>query len=110
MEQGSNGADGTPNQSRIWCLIGGEWRDSKERFDVVDPYSGLVVAQAPVATAQDVADAVDAAVAARPSAAVPGYQRAELLRRVQALIRERGDDIDRAITRETGKAIKPDIE
>ncbi len=106
MEQGANGADRTSNQSSICCLIGGEWRDSEERFDVVDSYSGLVVAQAPVATAKDVADAVEAAVAARPSAAVPGYQRAELLRRVQALIREREDDIACAITRETGKVIK----
>lgn len=95
-----------PDQGSIRCLIGGTWRDSAERLDVVDPYSGSVVARAPVATAQDVADAVGAASAARPAAAAPGYQRADLLRRVQALIREREEEIASSITRETGKAIK----
>ncbi|MEO8136909.1 MAG: aldehyde dehydrogenase family protein [Betaproteobacteria bacterium] len=95
-----------PNQGSVCCLIGGEWRDSEERLDVVDPYSGSVVAHVPVATPSDVADAVGAAVAARPFAAAPGYQRADLLRRVQALIREREVEIARSITRETGKAIK----
>ncbi len=93
-------------ETAVRCLIGGAWREAAERLDVVNPYSGETVGQAPVATQGDVTDAVAAAVAARSAAAAPGYRRAELLRQAQALIRERAEQIARAITRDTGKPIK----
>jgi acyl-CoA reductase-like NAD-dependent aldehyde dehydrogenase len=50
---------------------------------------------------------VAAAVAAKPvMAAMPGYKRAELLRRVAVLLNERVDLIAEVMARETGKAIK----
>lgn len=87
-------------------LIAGEWRGATDHIDVIDPWTGNAVAQAPVATPRDVDDAIIAAVAARSAAAAPGYQRADQLRRVQALVRERSDVIARAITGDTGKPIK----
>ena len=88
-------------------LIGGGWRDGAETYDDRDPYRGEVVAHAPVSQAADVEAAVEAAAAARDAAAaVPGFERAALLRRVGALIAQRSDDIARAIARETGKAIR----
>ncbi|MGA8049986.1 MAG: aldehyde dehydrogenase family protein, partial [Burkholderiales bacterium] len=48
-----------------------------------------------------------AAVAAkRRVGAMPGYERAALLRKVSALLLERADEIARIMSRETGKAIK----
>jgi len=87
--------------------IGGEWREALESYDVVDPYRGEVVAQAPRSSLKDLDDALGAAVAAKAqAAAMPGYERAKLLRRVGELLLARADDIGRTMARETGKAIK----
>ena len=91
----------------VRMLIGGAWRDGADSYQDRDPYRGEVVATVPVSTAADVDAAVEAAVAAKDrAAAVPGYQRAALLRRVGTLLAERTGDIARAMARETGKAIR----
>ena len=88
-------------------LIGGRWRKGRATSDVIDPYRGELVARAPASTQGDLNDALDAAVAARPqAAAMPGFERAKLLRRVIELLLERADDIALTMARETGKAIK----
>jgi acyl-CoA reductase-like NAD-dependent aldehyde dehydrogenase len=88
-------------------LIGGEWQTSAETAEVRDPYRGTVVARAPRSGLDDLQRAVAAAVAAKPvMAAMPGYKRAELLRRVAALLNQRVDQIAEVMARETGKAIK----
>jgi acyl-CoA reductase-like NAD-dependent aldehyde dehydrogenase len=88
-------------------LIGGAWVDAAQRYDVVDPYRGQVVARAPRSSLEDLEAAVSAAVSAKSAmAAMPGYQRAALLRRVGALLAERIDEVSEAMARETGKAIK----
>ena len=88
-------------------LIGGKWREGRATSDVIDPYRGELVARAPASTLGDLSDALDAAVAARPqAAAMPGFKRAKLLRRVGELLLARADDIGRTMARETGKAIR----
>lgn len=88
-------------------LIGGNWHSGEAQVDIRDPYRGNVVAQAPQSSLADLDAALSAAVAAKPVvAAMPGYQRAALLRKVGALLVERADRIARVMTRETGKAIK----
>ncbi len=88
-------------------LIGGAWRQPARSVPVRDPYSGRVVAHAPDSTLDELDQALDAAVAARAvMAALPGYQRAALLRRVSALLAGRADAIAEVMTRETGKALK----
>jgi acyl-CoA reductase-like NAD-dependent aldehyde dehydrogenase len=91
----------------IRMLIGGQWRAGATTKPVVDPYRGEVVAHAPESTLQDLDDALTAASAAKAQvAAMPGYQRAAMLRKVAALLVERADAIARVMARETGKAIK----
>jgi acyl-CoA reductase-like NAD-dependent aldehyde dehydrogenase len=88
-------------------LIGGAWREGGTERDIVNPYSGEVVARAPESSLQDLDDALSAATAAKPlAAAMPGYERAALLRKAGQLLLERVDDIALCMTRETGKAIK----
>jgi acyl-CoA reductase-like NAD-dependent aldehyde dehydrogenase len=88
-------------------LIGGRWCVPAETDDVRDPYRGDVIAQAPRASLADLDAALAAAVAAKKTAAaMPGYERAALLRRVGALLVERADRIAEIMARETGKAIK----
>jgi len=93
--------------ARLQMLIGGEWRFGEAEFDVVDPYRGERVARVPESSLKDLDDALRAAVAAKPKvAAMPGYERAALLRRVAALLVERAGEVAEIMTRETGKAIK----
>jgi acyl-CoA reductase-like NAD-dependent aldehyde dehydrogenase len=88
-------------------LIGGAWRQPAVTYEVRDPYRGDVVSLAPRSSQGDLDDALDAAVAAKSKmAAMPGFERAALLRRVGALIAERADRVAEIMARETGKAIK----
>ncbi len=92
---------------RIPMLIGGAWRFAADAYEVVDPYRGEVLATAPKSTPADLDAALDAAVAAKGGiAAMPGYERAALLRRAHALLLERAEDIARTMSRETGKSLK----
>lgn len=91
----------------IPMLIGGSWRPATEAYEVRDPYRGSVTATAPRSSLTDLDDALTAAVEAKAQmAAMPGYERAALLRRVGVLLLERADLIAEVMTRETGKAIK----
>ena len=96
-----------PDVARLRMLIGGEWRFGETERDVIDPYRSEPVARVPESTLADLDAALAAAVAAkRRVAAMPGYERAALLRKVSALLLERADEIARIMSRETGKAIK----
>jgi acyl-CoA reductase-like NAD-dependent aldehyde dehydrogenase len=87
--------------------IGGEWRAGTPEARIVDPYRGDIVAHAPESSLQDLDDALAAASAAKAQvAAMPGFQRAALLRKVGGLLAERADAIAGVMSRETGKAIK----
>lgn len=91
----------------IPMLIGGQWRQAAQSYEVRDPYRGAITALAPQSSAQDLDDALAAATQAKAvMAAMPGYERAALLRRVSALLVERADRIAEVMARETGKAIK----
>jgi len=91
----------------IPMLIGGAWREAAETYEVRDPYRGEVVALAPRSSHADLDAALSAAVEAKARvAAMPGYERAALLRRVGELLVARADVIAEIMARETGKAIK----
>ena len=93
--------------AHLKMFIGDRWRSGENERDVVDPYRGERVACAPESTLQDLDDALAAAAAAKAqAAAMPGYERAALLRKVAALLVERADGIAEIMSRETGKAIK----
>jgi acyl-CoA reductase-like NAD-dependent aldehyde dehydrogenase len=91
----------------IRMLIGGVWREGVQTHEVRDPYRGGVVAHAPISTAQDGSDALEAAYRAKQvMAAMPGYERAALLNRAADLIAARAQDIGRAMAMESGKALR----
>lgn len=91
----------------IPMLIAGAWREATDRVDVRNPYSGDVVAYAPRSSLADLEAALASAVATKAqAAAMPGYERARILRRVGAMLAERAGAIGEVIARETGKAIK----
>ncbi len=87
-------------------LVGGQWVDTPDHDESVDPYRGGVVARVARGTPDIVERAMAAAAAAGPTiAAMPGCQRAEILNHVARLIVERSEAIGRLMARETGKAI-----
>jgi acyl-CoA reductase-like NAD-dependent aldehyde dehydrogenase len=91
----------------IPMLVGGAWVDAKDTYEVADPYRGTVVARAPQSSIEDVDAALRAATASKPkAAALPGYERAALLRRVGRLLTDRAESIAEILTRESGKAIR----
>jgi acyl-CoA reductase-like NAD-dependent aldehyde dehydrogenase len=89
------------------ALIGGRWREPARTIEIRDPYRGELVGLMPVSAPADVEAAVAAAVEARAqAAAIPGYERAALLRRAAALVERDVSSLAELMTRETGKAIK----
>lgn len=95
------------DMATLRSFINGRWRDEGEPFDVVASRNSQVVGRALEASPRLVDEAVAAAVAAKAAvAALPGYERAAILRRVQAALADRADEIAMSITRETGKIIR----
>lgn len=93
--------------TKVPMLINGEWREGERLSEITDPYRGDVVALMPESSAEDLDDALRAAVVAKEVIAdTPAFERAALLRRVNVLLRERADEIAETMARETGKAVK----
>lgn len=89
-------------------FIAGEWLDAggRETLPVHDPATGEVLARLPIAGPDDIDRALDAAQAGfqiwrRTSA----YDRARVLHKAAALLRERAPAIGRATTMEQGKLL-----
>jgi acyl-CoA reductase-like NAD-dependent aldehyde dehydrogenase len=92
---------------RAEARIGSEYRASRTELEIVDPYRGDAVGYVAVSSEQDCAAAIESAAAAAPTmAAMPGYERAALLRSCADQLVTRAADIGRVMARETGKAIR----
>ena len=89
-------------------LIGGSWRPASGRatFTFHDPATDEVLAEVADASPGDGVAAIEAAAAAGDAvAALSPRARAQVLRRVEAVVRERIDDLAMLITREMGKPL-----
>lgn len=95
----------------ISAYIGGQWREAGKTQAVNDPYRAELVAQAPISTARDCDDALAAAQqGALAMADMPGYERAELLRRAADNVTAHADEIGLAMSRESGKALRDAVQ
>ena len=100
--------DGLPASGKGSLLIGGEWRaPAGGRYAPVrDPSTGRVVAEAPIASADEARTAVDAAADAEERwGRVPGHERARILRDAAERLRRDRDTLARLIATEVGKPI-----
>jgi acyl-CoA reductase-like NAD-dependent aldehyde dehydrogenase len=87
--------------------IDGNARHADHYDAVSDPWRGDIVGYAPVSTGKDCDDALSAAARAKETmAAMPGYERAELLRRAAGLLSSRSEQIGCVMSRESGKALR----
>lgn len=92
--------------AQLGLYIDGAWRgvDGRDTMDVLNPATGVGQAALPLASAGDLDDALTAADAGfRAWRAVAPEQRAAVLTKTAALIRERVEPIARLVTLEEGK-------
>ncbi|MFC0590701.1 NAD-dependent succinate-semialdehyde dehydrogenase [Novosphingobium aquiterrae] len=89
-------------------LINGSWKlgEGRDLFPVVDPARGETIAEVPLATPADLDEALDAAEKGFALwRATPVEQRAAVLHKAAALMRERSEAIARLLTQEQGKPL-----
>jgi len=87
-------------------LIAGEWCDaaSGKTIDVVNPATGKTIGKVAHAGIPDLDRALAAAQAGFEAwRKIPANQRADVMRKAAALVRERADAIGRVLTQEQGK-------
>jgi acyl-CoA reductase-like NAD-dependent aldehyde dehydrogenase len=87
-------------------LAAGEWMETGEWDEVRSPYDGAVVGRVAQADAALVDRAAAAAQRAFVSADFPQHERAAVLDRAAALVRERVEDLALTIAAEAGKPLK----
>ncbi len=86
------------------CLAAGRWAVEGEKFEVLSPYDGSVAGVALRPSPEVMEAAVSGAAAAFPfMKEMSTRERAEILRRAAGLIRERGEELARLISMESGK-------
>lgn len=91
-------------EHKFW--IGGKWKDSSERLEVINPYDGQVVGATYWASARDVEEAIAAAARAfEETRRLPAFRRADILLRISEGLKGRREEIARTITLESGKPI-----
>jgi len=90
-------------------LIGGSWAEPKSAEGVIDDRSpadlGVTLGRYPWATSQVEAAVAAAREAAARFAAVPQEERAQLVRRIGAVLKEREEELARAIALDVGKPL-----
>ena len=84
--------------------LNGAWTDKAEKIEVLNPFDGSVIDTVPKGDEADIQSALATAVrGAEIMAAMPGYERYQILHRAAELMEERLDDFGRTITLEEGK-------
>jgi malonate-semialdehyde dehydrogenase (acetylating)/methylmalonate-semialdehyde dehydrogenase len=97
-----------PPISKVANYINGHWTDStsSEWRDIVNPATGETLASVPLATADEVNAAVEAASNAFPEwRRTPPEDRIQPLFKLKMLLEEHLDEISRIITQENGKTL-----
>lgn len=88
-------------------LIGGEWRETKEVFAVVNPYSGAKIAEVSTANRENTEEAIALAeTAAREMRNLPRYEIAKGLRQIADGIEKRKKEFTETIAAEAAKPYK----
>lgn len=96
------------SSSELGIYINGSWRrgEGRDIHNVVNPATGAVIAELPLATAADLDEALDATAKGFAHwRAVDVNERAAILHKVAGLIRERAEDIAVLLTTEQGKPL-----
>jgi succinate-semialdehyde dehydrogenase/glutarate-semialdehyde dehydrogenase len=94
--------------SEIFLLIDGEWISAKNRSssEVINPATGEVIGQVPHASRADLERAIESTKKGfHVWRNTPAYERAKVLRKAAAILRERTEKIAHILTLEQGKPL-----
>src|SRR6185437_3900209 len=97
-----------PYPRELSLLVGGDWRGTagRETVAVVNPATNEEIGHLPVASEQDIDDAIAAADQAFHGwSAKSAWERAAVLQRAAALVEERRDGLAGILTLENGKPL-----
>ncbi len=96
-----------PTYPELNLYIGGQWRCASETLPVLNPSDGSVLGALPIARQSDLDDALTAAAhGLKVWSRTSPRQRAEIMVRASALLRERNEEVAYAISSELGKPIR----
>jgi acyl-CoA reductase-like NAD-dependent aldehyde dehydrogenase len=87
-------------------LLAGEWRETGEWAEVESPYDQTVIGRVAQGDAALAERAIEAAHEAFAAGGFPQHERAAVLDRAAALVKERVEDLALAIAAEAGKPLK----
>ncbi|MGI8478202.1 MAG: aldehyde dehydrogenase family protein, partial [Thermomicrobiales bacterium] len=88
-------------------FLAGEWAESADPIDIVNPFNGETLGTTFQASREQVEAAIVAAQSVFPSLrATPVYDRVSLLKALAAKLKERRDEVARTIALEAGKPIR----
>lgn len=88
------------------CLIGGEWKEASESFEVKNPYSGELLAEVTSVNSDECEEAIAIAHdAAKEMAKLPRFQIAKGLRKISKGIEKRKKEFAESISKESAKPI-----
>ncbi|MDH7481046.1 MAG: aldehyde dehydrogenase family protein [Armatimonadota bacterium] len=88
-------------------IIGGEWVETNESIEVINPFDGSVIDTVPSADASNVESALQrAVVGAKEMSKLSARERSEILARAADLLQDRLDEFAVTIAKEVGKTIK----
>ncbi|MDQ6600951.1 aldehyde dehydrogenase family protein [Bacillus salipaludis] len=94
----------TDKVTKKGLYIGGQWLEAKEYTSLRSPYSGETIAEIPIATAEDVEQAIQAAEQAKKvMAEMPAFERANILEALARKLEERSDEAAKIIALEAAK-------
>jgi glyceraldehyde-3-phosphate dehydrogenase (NADP+) len=89
------------------ALVNGQWVKTGDAIDVRSPYDGSLVAIVHRATPKEIEASIAAAEKAfEITRKLPAWQRADILEKISAGIKERREDFARTIALEAGKPIR----
>jgi lactaldehyde dehydrogenase / glycolaldehyde dehydrogenase len=87
-------------------LVGGSWRTNGTTAPVFNPATEEIIAEVPVASSDDVQQALEAAKAAQPQwARLTGVERGKMLRRWGHLMEQNKERLARILSEEEGKPL-----
>jgi acyl-CoA reductase-like NAD-dependent aldehyde dehydrogenase len=94
----------TSESTKKKLFINGEWIEGKEYSELRSPYTEEVIAEIPMATAEDVEQAIQAAEQAKKvMAKMPAFKRANILEALARKLEERSDEAAKIIALEAAK-------
>jgi lactaldehyde dehydrogenase/glycolaldehyde dehydrogenase len=92
--------------SQYAMFVEGKWLAGREQMPVMNPATEETIAQVPVASAEDIERALQAAKAAQPAwARMTGVERGAVLRNWGRLVEQNKEELARILSQEQGKPL-----